>query len=64
MALVGFGFTRLSQAMRWGFGIVGLLALIPAQATTYGQYTDWIGLSGGAVLTVMHYLSTKRQRAG
>lgn len=59
MALVGFGFHRLGTWMRWGFGIVGLLALIPAQAVSYGQYTDWAGLIGGALLTVMHYLQTR-----
>ncbi len=63
MALVGFGFYRLSTTMRWGFGVVGLLALIPAQATSYGEYTDWAGLCGGAILTLLHYLSNNRPSA-
>lgn len=59
MALVGHGFSALGLAYRLSFGVAGLLALIPAQAMQYGEYTDWLGLGSGALLTTLHILSSK-----
>jgi len=54
MAIVGYGFGPLRIGERFGFGIAGLLSLIPAEAITYGEYTDWIGLISGSTLLVFH----------
>lgn len=59
MALVGHGFSALGLAYRLSFGVAGLLALIPAQAMQYGEYTDWLGLGSGTLLTTLHILSSK-----
>jgi TRAP transporter 4TM/12TM fusion protein len=57
MALVGYGFSRLAPLMRLGFGVAGLLALIPADAIAYGYLTDWAGLLGGLACTLAHGLT-------
>ena len=59
MALVGHGFSSIGTGYRLCFGVAGMLALIPAQAMQYGQYTDWVGLGSGAALTVVHILSSR-----
>ena len=59
MALVGHGFSSIGTGYRLCFGVAGMLALIPAQAMQYGQYTDWVGLGSGAALTVLHILSSR-----
>lgn len=62
MALVGFGFGRLGLGMRLGFGVAGLLALIPADAFAHAQVTDWVGLLAGLALTVLHSLSKQARK--
>lgn len=64
MALVGHGFSALGLSYRLSFGIAGLLALIPAQAMQYGEYTDWLGLGSGTLLTTLHILSSKSSSQG
>lgn len=64
MALVGYGFGRLSVPMRIGLGVAGLLSLIPADAFEYGYLTDLVGLVMGAALMVAHGLAGRADPSG
>ena len=62
MAIVGYGARALSLWYRLGFGVSGLLALIPAKAMASGHLTDVVGLCVGALLTALHLLRQPRQQ--
>ncbi len=62
MAIVGYGARALSLWYRLGFGVSGLLALIPAKAMASGYLTDLVGLCVGALLTALHLLRQPRQQ--
>ncbi|MGA1069172.1 MAG: TRAP transporter permease, partial [Burkholderiaceae bacterium] len=62
MAIVGYGARALSLWYRLGFGVSGLLALIPAKAMASGHLTDVVGLCVGALLTALHLLGQPRQQ--
>jgi TRAP transporter 4TM/12TM fusion protein len=59
--LAGYFATRLSGAIRAGFIICGLLALIPAGAFEGAVISDFVGVGLGVVLMVMNFLQSRRE---
>jgi TRAP-type uncharacterized transport system fused permease subunit len=61
-AFAGYAVRVLSTPMRVGFGIAGLLLFIPADAVTYGEWTDIGGFVLGAVLLGREILAARMER--
>ena len=60
-AFAGYAVRPLSLPMRIGFGLAGLLLFIPADAMTYGEWTDVAGLALGAILLAREIMATRMQ---
>ena len=61
-AFAGYATRPLSMPMRIGFGIAGLLLFIPADAMPHGEWTDYAGLTLGAILLAREILAVRMQR--
>ncbi len=61
-AFAGYATRVLSTPMRLGFGLAGILLFIPADAVTYGVWTDVAGLALGAVLLAREFLAVRLRR--
>ena len=62
IAIAGFFLRPLGPAMRCVFGVVGVLALIPAEAFAGGVYTDIVGVIAGVALVGYEYYATRQHR--
>ncbi len=61
-ALAGYFSGRLTVPMRLGFGISGLVSLIPAGAFTGAYLTDIVGVCGGIALMAIDIARNRAQR--
>jgi len=61
-AVVGFGFTLLTVAMRIAFGAVALAILIPPTAFTGADMLDWVGLAGAVAVLALNWLQSRGQK--
>lgn len=55
-ALAGFFACRLSMVMRLIFGLLGLMALVPAGAFAGAAWSDLIGVTGGLIAMAFNIL--------
>ncbi len=62
IGIVGYFLRPVSWPMRAAFFALGVLALIPAHASSFGIWTDIVGVTGGAILVVREIIIVRKQR--
>jgi TRAP-type uncharacterized transport system fused permease subunit len=62
-AIVGYGCTFLTPAMRIAFGAAALTILLPPNAFAGADVLDWIGLAGSLAMLALNYLQSRRKMA-